>query len=443
MNKYKRPLAQAACLLFAAVSFAAAISGEQGANLRANPPQERRFAQEASVYILPTLILEHANVINPLSEQPVLDQTIVLSDGKIQGISSGLASVPGEKIDLRGAWVLPGLIDVHIHPLNIAGARTMLSYGVTTGRSMFAWNYNDVGLRSLHNGGATDIPTIVASGYAVLAYPVRFKPDITALFLDHPSLDDLRSGERIGPEGARRIVRANAERKVDWIKVFANERAGILETDPSTRNLNDEELIAAVQEATRLGLPAAAHAYSDDGISAAVKAGVRSIEHGSLVTEPTLKLMRDHGVFFVPTLSSFSLELSPNAPPEVRPLRPRIEKMLAAGMAATAMARRLGIRIVAGADTSYVEGESTAIEEVIQLASAGLSNLEAICSATTVAAECLKLSAAKGAVKPGLDADLVVYADNPVKNLAALRTPILIINGGKVFLNKLPGTSGR
>jgi len=438
MNKSKRFLAEAACFLLAAVSLAAAISGEQGASLRANPPQERRDAREASVYFLPTLILEHANVVNPLSEQPMLDRTIVLSDGKIQSISSGLASVPGERIDLKGAWVLPGLIDAHIHPLGIAGARSMLSYGVTTGRSMFALNYADAGLRALHNRGDADIPTILASGYAVLAYPVRFKPDITALFLDHPALADLRNDDRIGPEGARRIVRANAGRQVDWIKVFANERAGVLETDPSTRNLNDEELAAAVEEATRLGLPAAAHAYSDEGVSAAVKAGVRSIEHGSLITEPTLKLMRDRGVYFVPTLSSFSLELAPNAPPEVQPLRPRIEKMLAAGIAATAMARRLGIRIVAGADTSYVEGESTAIEEVIQLASAGLSNLEALCSATTVAAECLKLSAAKGAVKPGLDADLVAYADNPVKNLAALRTPILIINGGKIFLNKLP-----
>jgi len=390
-----------------------------------------------------TLILEHANVINPISDQPLLDQTIVLRDSKILSISSGPVSLAGERIDLRGAWVLPGLIDVHIHPMNIARARSMLSRGVTTGRSMFTGNYADVGLRALHGRGDADIPTILAAGYPVLAYPVRFKPDITALFLDHPALDDLRSSDRIGPEGARRIVRANADRRVDWIKVFANERAGILKTDPSTRNLNDEELMAAVDEATRLGLPAAAHAYSDEGVSAAVRAGVRSIEHGSLITEPTLKLMREQGVYFVPTLSALSSALSPNAPPEERPLRLRTEKMLASARQAIAVARRLGVMVVAGADTSYNKSEHTVIDEIIQLAAAGFTNLEAIRAATTIAADCLKISASKGALKPGLDADLVAYADNPVKDLKALRSPIVIVNGGKVFLNKLPGAPNR
>lgn len=319
----------------------------------------------------------------------------------------------------------------------------MLSLGVTAGRSMFTWNYIDVGLRTLHERGDADIPTVLASGYPVVAYPVKFAPDITALFLDNPSLDDLRNRDRIGAEGARRIVHTNAEHRVDWIKVFANERAGILETDPSTRNLNDEELMASVQEATRLGLPAAAHAYSDEGVSAAVKAGVRSIEHGSLITEPTLTLMRDRGVYFVPTLSPFSLDLSPNAPPETKALRPRLEKMFDSGRKAVLMAQRLGVPVVAGADTSYDEGESTVIEEIIELASAGLSNMEAIRSATTTAAACLKISAAKGALKPGMDADLVVYPDNPVKDLTLLRNPILIINNGKVFLNKLAGNQDR
>jgi imidazolonepropionase-like amidohydrolase len=385
-----------------------------------------------------TLILEHANIVNPQSDAPVLNQTIVLRDGKIQSISSAPVTMPGERIDLRGAWVLPGLIDAHIHLESIAAARRMLSLGITTGRSMLTRGYADVGLRALHGRGDVDIPTILAAGYPVLASPVRFKPDISAIFLDHPALDDLRNFERIGPDGARRMVQAIAGRQVDWIKVFANERAGVLETDPSTRNLNDEELTAAVKEATRRGLPAAAHAYSDEGVMAAVKAGVRTIEHGSLITEPTLKAMRDRGVCLVPTLYGFSISPGPNATPDERALQPRVKMLLKSGRQAVAIARRLGVPVVAGADSGYVGDEPSVIDEVIQLASTGLSNLEAIRSATSLSAECLLISSAKGALKPGLDADLVVYADNPLKDLAVLRQPILIINGGKVFLRKSP-----
>jgi imidazolonepropionase-like amidohydrolase len=385
-----------------------------------------------------TLILEHTNVIDPQSDVPLLNQTIVLRDGKIQSISSAPTTMPGERINLRGAWVLPGLIDAHVHLESIAAAQRMLSLGITTGRSMLTRGYADVGLRALHGRGDVDIPTILAAGYPVLARPVRFKPDISAIFLDHPALDDLRNLERIGPDGARRMVQAIAGRHVDWIKVFANERAGVLETDPSTRNLNDEELTAAVKEATRLGLPAAAHAYSDEGVMAAVKAGVRTIEHGSLITEPTLKAMRERDVCFVPTLYGFTNSPGLNAPPEERALIPRLKLLLDSGRRAIAIARRLGVPIVAGADSGYVGDEPSVIDEIIQLASSGLSNLEAIRSATSLSAECLKISSAKGALKPGLDADLVVYADNPVKDLAVLRQPILIINGGKIFLRKSP-----
>jgi len=385
-----------------------------------------------------TLILEHANVIDPQSDAPVLNQTIVLRDGKILSISSAPVTMPGERIDLRGAWVLPGLIDAHVHLESIEAARRMLSFGITTARSMFTWHYADVGLRALQGRGDADIPTILASGYPVLAYPIRFKPDMSAIFLDHPALDDLRSPDRIGPDGARRMVQAIASHNVDWIKVFANERAGVLETDPSTRNLNDEELRAAVEEATRLGLPAAAHAYSDEGVMAAVKAGVRTIEHGSLITEPTLKAMRDRGVALVPTLYGFSISPGPNAAPDERALQPRVKMLLKSGRQAVAIARRLGVPVVAGADSGYVGDEPSVIDEIIQLASSGLSNLEAIRSATSLSAKCLFISSAKGALKPGLDADLVAYADNPVKDLAVLRKPILIINEGKVFLRKSP-----
>jgi len=391
------------------------------------------FAQEVG-----TLILEHVNVVDPLEDSPSLDRTMVLRGGKIQGIHPGPSPEPGERMDLRGAWVLPGLIDAHVHLMNITTARRMLSLGITTGRSMFTWNHSDAGLCALHDRGDADIPTVLASGYPVVADPVRFKPDLSSVFLDHPDLGDLRSGARVGSDGARRIVRANADRHAKWIKVFANERAGILETDPGTRNLNDDELNAAVREAVQCGLLAAAHAYSDEGVSAAVNAGVRTVEHGSLITEPTLKLMHDRGVYFVPTLYGFTTGMKPDSPSEEKALRPRMEMLLKNGRRAVAIARRVGVPVVAGADSGYEDGEPSVIDEIIYLASMGFSNLEAIRSATSLSAECLKISSTKGALKPGLDADLAVYADNPVKDLAVLRNPILVMNGGRIFLSNMP-----
>jgi len=384
------------------------------------------------------LILEHVNVINPAEDTPRLDQTIVVLDGKIQSISPAAVTVPGERIDLGGAWVLPGLIYAHAHPMNIAAARCMLSCGITTGRSLLAWNYADIGLRSLHQHGDVDIPTILAAGYPVLANYVRFKPDITAIFLDLPALGDLRSLDRIGPDGARRIVRANVVHQADWIKVFANERGGILETEPSARNLNDEELQAAVEEATRLGFPVAAHAYSDEGVAAAVNAGVRTIEHGSLITEPTLRLMRDHGTYLVPTLFGFSVMPASDSTPEEWALQPRLEMLLKSGHQAVATARRLGVPVIAGADSEYGEKDPTLIDEIMQLAAAGFSNLEAIRAATSWSAECLRISSSKGALRVGLDADMVIYKTNPVRDLAVLRQPMMIINGGRIFRRQAP-----
>ncbi|MCX6556759.1 MAG: amidohydrolase family protein, partial [Candidatus Aminicenantes bacterium] len=146
--------------------------------------------------------------------------------------------------------------------------------------------------------------------------------------------------------------------------------------------------------------------------------------------------MHDRGTYFVPTLYGFSVGLTPDSTPEERALHPRIEMLLKSGRQAVATARRLGVPVVAGTDTGYEEKEPTVIDEIMQLASAGLSNLEAIRSATSLSAECLEISSAKGALKPGWDADLVAYKSNPLKDLAVLREPILVINGGKVFLRK-------
>lgn len=394
------------------------------------------------------LILEHANVFTGSSSSPQLDMTIKITDGRIEKMQSSAAIhealETGRRINLRGAWVLPGLIDAHVHLFDIQSAQRMLSDGVTTGRSMLTTGYEDVGLKTLYSRGDKDLPDILSTGFPVVAHPNTFRPDISSLFLDNPDLDDLRFLDRIGADGARRVVDDNAKRHVGWIKVFANGRAGVPSADPTSRDLNDQELEAAVKEATALGIPAAVHAYSDDGVSAAVRAGVRTVEHGSLITEPTIRLMKERGVCFTPTLSAFNAYANPgpNASPEDKVLAARMQIMIKGSRQAITIARKLSVAIIAGADSVYEsEEDHTVVDEILQLADAGFSPVEALDAATTKSAECLGIEGQKGSVRTGLDADLVVYQSDPTKDLRVLRNPLMVITRGSIYLDRFSKAS--
>ena len=391
----------------------------------------------------PPLVLEHANVFRGSKSPSLHDMTVVVSAGRIESvqISAQKTQYPqlARRIDLHGAWLLPGLIDAHVHVADIAGVHRMLALGITTGRSMLTTGYEDVGLKALYDRGDKDVPDILAAGFPVVARPMQIKPDLSSLFLDNPDLDDIRFRDRIGIDGAQRIVLDNAKRHVDWIKVFANGRAGILSAEPTERDLNDSELIAAVQQATALGLPVAAHAYSDAGVLAAVQAGVRTIEHGSLITEPTIKLMEEKGVCFVPTLSAFYAGPPPtaNASADEKELSARDKMMIQHSHEAILIARKLGVSIIAGTDTTYDAGEPTVIDEIKHLADSGLTAAEAIESATAGSASCLGIENFKGAIRAGLDADIVVYAKDPTMDLHILEKPLLVITRGSVYADNL------
>lgn len=389
----------------------------------------------------PTLVLEHANIFVGSQVPAMHNMTVIVSAARIDRVqpASQKTTIPllARRIDLHGAWLLPGLIDAHVHVADISGAHRMLALGVTTGRSMLTTGYEDVGLKALYDRGDTDMPDILAAGFPVVAYPMKIKPGLSSLFLDNPDLDDIRFRDRIGIDGVQRVVLDNAKRHVDWIKVFANGRAGVLSADPTERDLNDSELVAAVQQAQALGLPVAAHAYSDDGVSAAVRAGVRTIEHGSLITEPTLRLMKERGVCFVPTQSAFYEAPPAGATPtaDEKAMSARLAMMIQHSREAIAVAHRLGVSIVAGADVGYDPGDSTVIDEIKHLADSGLTRAEAIESATSVSAACLKIDTHKGAIRAGLDADLVVYAIDPTMDLHTLEKPLLVITRGSVYVD--------
>ena len=389
-------------------------------------------ASQAPSLTKPTvLVIEHATLIDGLSPRPIHDATVVVLDGKIARVSTGSVKIPAGAtvIDLKGRWLLPGLIDAHAHVRELGSARIALASGVTTVRCLGVERFTDVGIRELHHEGVTDLPDIVAAGYAIATKPNEM------FFLDFPKLNDLMPSVK-GTEAVRRMVRAMVGRGVNVIKVMATERSGLPQADPRKRMFTDEELSAAVDEAKKGGLPVAAHAHADEGAAAAVRAGARSIEHGTYISDQTLTEMKKRGIYLVPTLS-FTTGYAAAGGPESSPVVMARAREMAPRLRQTAVrAGKLGVKIVAGSDARY-DDERRLQDEVAELVSNGMAPMDAIKAATSVAAECLMISGRVGSVKPGLEADLIAVDSDPLTDINGLRDVILVINNGKVALNRL------
>src|ERR1051326_552137 len=332
-----------------------------------------------------TIVLQHANLIDGVSAQPQLAMTVIMRDGRINSIQAGHQPAPAGAtvLDLKGKWVLPGYIDAHVHIANLGAARRALQSGVTTARSMGVSHFVDVGFRELHRNGAADIPDFIAAGYHVRPRPAE------ELYLDFPKLYDVVRGVS-GPANVRRVVRANLDHGVQVIKILATERAGTPDTDPRKRTFSDEEMAAIVDEAKSAGIQVAAHAHGDEGAAGAVRAGVRSIEHGTYLSDDTLGEMKKRGTYPVPTLATIIDLIEPGGDYDNAALSIRGRYMLPPAREMTAHAHAMGIKIVTGTDTGYGATSNRRIpHEVAELVQAGLTPMEAIQSATSLAAECL------------------------------------------------------
>jgi imidazolonepropionase-like amidohydrolase len=379
------------------------------------------------------LVLMRANVIDGVSAEPLRDATVIVREGRIESVRAGAAAIPAGAtvLDLGGRWLLPGFVDAHAHLSDLRGARTALASGTTTARSLGGNHFVDVGLRELHRAGWTDLPDVLASGYHVRPRPAD------AFFLDMPKLHELARGVE-GTEKVRQLVRAMVGRGADVIKIAATERAGLPETDPRKRVFTDEELAAAVDEARSAGIPVAAHAHGAEGAAAAVRAGVSTIEHGTWLDPPTLALMQQRSTCLVPTIATVLDLVDPGGDYDDPALSIRGRAMLPVLRAITAQAWQRGVRIIAGTDTGYGPRSNRRMpHEVAELAAVGLPPMEAIRAATSVSAACLGIAGRTGAIRAGLEADLVVVERDPLADLTALQDVLVVVNNGRVVVNRL------
>jgi imidazolonepropionase-like amidohydrolase len=255
--------------------------------------------------------------------------------------------------------------------------------------------------------------------------------------LADPELAPLRSGVDT-PEKARQLVRINLAHGVDVVKTRGTERAGLAGTDPRQQSYSEEVLRAIVEEAAKKDVPVEAHAHGEEGALAAVRAGVRSIEHGTYLSDETLQLMKQKGTWLVPTYATVVDLVEPGGDYDEPALRLRGLHMLPRLGDTVKRAYRIGVKLATGADTGYGPSSLTRIaHEVKAFVELGLPPIDAIRAATTSAAELLRLESRTGAIEAGFEADFIAVEGNPLENVGVLQDPLLIVSNGFVVVDRL------
>ncbi|SMO93308.1 amidohydrolase family protein [Gracilimonas mengyeensis] len=375
----------------------------------------------------------NGHVVDPVKEEIVENTMVLVADGEIERILQGENGAPDgyEVIDLDGKYIMPGFMDAHTHLSSLSAANRALLSGVTTTRSSSVSNFQDVAIKNLAAKGYIAGPDMIPAG-------VFITPELGSSILADTALASLFDGVTTD-EALRKLVNINIDRGAEFIKTRGTERAGLPNTDPRKQVYTYEQLKVVVDEAAKRGVPIQIHAHGDEGSYAAVRAGAASIEHGSYLSERTLKLMAEKGTYMVPTFSTVYDLTQPGGDYDNPILRNRGRHMLPELEATVKKARELGVPIATGADTGYGPNSMTRVShEITFFVEMGFSPYEAMRAATSEPAKLFGIDDKTGKMAEGYEADLVVLNSNPVENIIATQDVILVMSNGRMGMNRLP-----
>ncbi len=374
--------------------------------------------------------LTNANVFDGVNDDIQEDRIVFVKDGRIELVAEADAAIDGEYtvIDVEGNYLMPGMFDVHTHISTLAQAQRALESGITTIRTGSVSAYQDVAIRELVRRGHLAGPDVAAAGVFVT-------PDLGGTVLADPRLEALYGGVNTDDE-LRMLVNINVDHGVDVIKTRDTQRAGLPDTDPRQQVYTEHQLRVVVDEAARHGIPVMVHAHGDEGARAAVLAGARSIEHGTYLSDETLRLMEERGTWMVPTYVTMN---AMNEEQNSYVLRLRGKHMVPQLERAIRAAHGMGIKIATGADNSYddesINRISIEVEHFIRL---GMTNFEALQTATVNSAELLQVDDRTGRIAPGYEADLILVPANPLTNIKAIQDVLLVMSNGQLALKRIP-----
>lgn len=376
--------------------------------------------------------LINANLINGYENKVYPNSIVFVKQGKIEKIGKGSEATAGyEVIDCQGYFLMPGLIDAHTHLDNMAAAKRALETGVTTVRTAGVSAYQDVALMELVRANRLAGPDVVPAG-------VYVTPNLEETILADVRLGSLIKGVK-GDDELRLVVNVNIDRGAKVIKTRGTERAGRPDTDPREQVYTEQQIRVIVQEAAKRNVPVMIHAHGDEGAKAAVLAGARSIEHGTFLSDETLQLIKQRGTFLVPTFITLEDLTQPGGDYVGSVLELRGRFMMPQAEKVFKKALELGVKIATGADNSYQAISTSRISlECAHFARMGMTNFQAIQSATTAAAELLKLDQTTGKIASGFDADMILVPGNPLEEIRFLQDALLVMSNGHLTLKRIP-----